>query len=61
MDRIEKLLRVGDLRTAGKSEEVVKLVLSNPDLFKAVINAIISDDPGTRMRASDAGERHHHS
>jgi len=57
MDRIEKLLRVGDLRTAGKSEEVVKLALSNPELFKAVINAILSDDPGTRMRAYDAVEK----
>jgi len=53
VNRIEKLLSVGDLRTTGKSEEVVKLVLSNPQLFEDVINAILTDDPGIRMRASD--------
>ena len=57
MNRIEKLLSIGDLRTTGKSKEVVKLVLSNPELFEDVINAILADDPGTRMRASDAAEK----
>lgn len=57
MNRIEKLLRIGDLRTTGRSKEVVMLVLSNPVLFEDVINAILADDPGTRMRASDAAEK----
>ena len=57
MNDIEKLLSVGDLRTTGKSGEVVKLVLSNPQLFKDVVNAILTDNPGIRMRASDAVEK----
>jgi len=57
MNRIEKLLSIGDLRTAGKSEEVVIQVSSNPKLFGDVVNAILVDDPGTRMRASDAVEK----
>jgi len=57
MNRIEKLLSVGDLRTAGKSEEVVILVSSNPKLFGDVINAILLENPGLRMRASDAVEK----
>lgn len=57
MNRIEKLLSVGDLRTAGKSEEVVKQVSSNPALFDDVVNAILADNPGIRMRASDAVEK----
>lgn len=57
MDKIEKLLSIGDLRTAGKSEEVIKLVLANPKLFDNVVNSILSDNPGTRMRAIDAVEK----
>jgi len=57
MNRIEQLLSVGDLRTAGKSEEVVIRVLSNPVLFDDVVNAILTENPGLRMRASDAAEK----
>jgi hypothetical protein len=57
MNKIQKLLKVGDLRTTGKSEEVVKLVLSSPPIFRDVVNAILSDHPGIRMRASDATEK----
>ncbi len=57
MNRIEKLLSIGDLRTAGKSEVVVKQVLSNPKLFGDVVNAILIENPGLRMRSSDAVEK----
>ena len=57
MNKIQNLLKVGDLRTTGKSDEVVKLVLSKPPIFKEVVNAIFTDDPGIRMRASDAAEK----
>ena len=57
MNDIEKLLSIGNLRTTGKSGEVVKLVLSNPKLFEDVVNAILTDNPGIRMRASDAAEK----
>jgi hypothetical protein len=40
MDKIEKLLSFGDLRTAGKSEEVIKLVLDNPKFFDNVVSSI---------------------
>ena len=57
MNRIEKLLSIGDLRTTGKSEEVVNQVLSKPELFDDVINAILVNNPGLRMRASDVAEK----
>jgi len=57
MNDIEKLLSPGDLRTTGKSEEVVKQVTSNPELFGDVVNAIIEGNPGVKMRASDALEK----
>ena len=57
MNKIEKLLSIGDLRTAGNSEEVVKQVLLNPKLFGDVVNAILVNSPGIRMRASDAAEK----
>ena len=57
MDKIEKLLSFGDLRTAGKSEEVIKLVLDNPKFFDNVVSSIFSDNPATRMRATDAVEK----
>ena len=57
MTKIEKLLSIGELRSAGNSELVVKQVLSKPSLFEDVVNAISTDDAGTRMRASDAVEK----
>jgi len=57
MNKIEKLLSIGDLRTAGKSEEVVRLALSKPGLFGDIVHAILLDHPGIRMRASDAVEK----
>ena len=57
MNKIQSLLKIGDLRTTGKSEEVVNMVLANPQLFDDVVNAILTDDPGIRMRASDAAEK----
>lgn len=57
MNRIEKLLDVGDLRTTGKSEEVVKEVASNPKLLGDLVNAMRVGNPVVRMRASDAVEK----
>lgn len=57
MDKIEKLLSYGDLRTAGNSEKVLELVFNDPELFDSVVNSIFSDNPATRMRASDAVEK----
>lgn len=57
MKKVVKLLSVGDLRTTGASEEVIKQVVSNPKLFGDVVNAILVDNPGVRMRASDVVEK----
>lgn len=57
MNQIAKLLSIGDMRTTGKSTDIAFQVLSNPQLFDEVIKAILVDDPGTRMRASDAAEK----
>ena len=57
MDKIEKLLSVGDLRMTGNVEQVIKLVLSEPALFENVVNSISSGEPATKMRASDAVEK----
>ena len=57
MNKIEKLLSVGDLRTVGNSETVVKMVLKNPKYFGNVVDTIQAEDPATRMRAADAVEK----
>ncbi len=57
MNKVVKLLSVGDLRTTGKSEEIINQVASNPKLFGAVVNAILVENPGVRMRASDVVEK----
>jgi len=57
VNQIEKLLLVGDLRTTGQDKAVIKRVLSQPALFDDVINAILADHPGLRMRASDVAEK----
>src|SRR5512142_227122 len=57
MNQITKLLRTGDMRTTGKSEDVVRLVLMRPGLFGQVVDAVLFDDAGVRMRAADAVEK----
>lgn len=57
MNSIEKLLSVGDMRTTGQSEEVIKQVTANPGLFGDVVDAILVENPGVRMRASDVAEK----
>lgn len=53
---LEKLIE-GDLRSIGKSPEVVELVLKDPTLFEELLYGMIHEDPGVRMRASDAVEK----
>lgn len=57
MNKIARKLEAGDLRSKGKSEEVVKEVLRNPKLFPLLIEAIELNHAGVRMRASDAIEK----
>ena len=57
MNQIIEKLQGGDLRSKGRSDEVVKEVFDNPRLFGLVIDGMIYKDPVVRMRASDAAEK----
>lgn len=57
MNTIEKMLKQGDLRTIGRTDEVIKMVLDKPELFETLVNAMLTDDKGIRMRAADAVEK----
>jgi hypothetical protein len=54
---IYDLLKGHDLRSIGKSDEVVKLVTSDPLLFDEVFNGIFHEDKVVRARCADAVEK----
>ena len=54
---ISVLLRGGDRRSIGRSNQVVRLVLREPKSFVELIECLWSDDPIVRMRAADATEK----
>jgi len=53
MDEILQKLQGGDLRSIGRTNEVVKDILNDPELFPMVFDGIFSHDPRIRMRAAD--------
>lgn len=57
VNEILKKLADGDLRSIGRSEEVVAEVLAAPILFGELFAGLKSGDPGVRMRAADAIEK----
>jgi hypothetical protein len=57
MNAILNKLKGGDLRSKGKSEEVVADILNNPFIFGEVFYGMVHDDPAVRMRAADAIEK----
>ncbi|MEJ2345344.1 MAG: hypothetical protein P8076_13450 [Gammaproteobacteria bacterium] len=57
MHAILQLLKGGDRRSIGKSDEVVALVLGEPALFDVLFSGILEDDPLVRMRSADALEK----
>ncbi len=57
MKNILKKLEGGDLRSIGRSEEVVTDVLADPTLFGELLEGMLDDDPLIRMRAADAVEK----
>lgn len=57
MSQILKKLKGGDLRSIGKSDEVVQKILENPLLFREVFQGMLSCDPIIRMRSADAVEK----
>ncbi|MCL6097514.1 MAG: hypothetical protein M1391_02930 [Bacteroidetes bacterium] len=54
---IYDLLTGNDLRSIGKSNEVVTLVTSDPALFGEVFNGIFHEDKVIRARCADAAEK----
>jgi hypothetical protein len=59
-DLLDKLTG-GDLRSIGRSQEVVADVLANPSLFGELVMGMLHSDPVVRMRAADATEKVTHS
>lgn len=57
MKNILKELKGGDLRSIGKSNEITKIVLDNPKLFKDIITGMTNSDPIVRMRSADIAEK----
>jgi hypothetical protein len=51
------LLKGGDRRTIGRSDQVVAIVAKDPRLFPKLIAGLWSPDPLVRMRAADAAEK----
>lgn len=54
---IYDLLKGNDLRSIGRSNEVVSLVTSDPMLFDEVFNGIFHEDKVIRARCADAVEK----
>ena len=57
MNRLVRKLAEGDMRSKGRSEQIVKDVLRKPMLFPELVDALDTAHPGVRMRASDAIEK----
>ena len=57
MSNILQKLKGGDLRSIGRSEEVVQDIFENPDLFSEVFEGMLNDDPIVKMRSADAVEK----
>ena len=57
MSSVLEKLRGGDLRSIGKSEEVVSDILERPELFRQVFDGMFYDDPIIRARSADAIEK----
>lgn len=57
MNSILELLAGGDRRSIGRSDEVVRLVLRQPEKFTELFQGFYIDDPIIRMRTADAVEK----
>jgi hypothetical protein len=54
---IAAMLKGGDRRSIGKSNQVAKLILADPKRFSELIQCLWDEDPLVRMRAADAAEK----
>lgn len=57
MHAILKMLQGGDRRSIGRSNEVVPLVLGQPEFFGILIAGMSLADPLVSMRCADAAEK----
>ena len=57
MHTILKMLEGGDRRSIGRSNEVVALVLAQPELFDVLMSGVGLDNALLRMRCADAAEK----
>lgn len=57
MSQALEKLKGGDLRSIGKSNEVVQDILKTPSLFEEVFKGLLADDPVIRMRSADVIEK----
>lgn len=57
MSKILQKLKGDDLRSIGKTDEVVQDILNDPSLFKEVFEGMLNKDPVIRMRSADAIEK----
>lgn len=57
MSQALEKLKGGDLRSIGKSNEVVQDILKTPALFGEVFEGLLADDPVLRMRCADVIEK----
>jgi hypothetical protein len=56
-NKLVSLLKGGDRRSIGRSDQVATLVGGNPRLFPHLMEGLWSADPLIRMRAADAAEK----
>ncbi len=54
---IAAMLKGGDRRSIGKSDQIARLVLSEPGRFPDLFKCLWDEDPVVRMRAADAAEK----
>jgi hypothetical protein len=54
---IAAMLKGGDRRSIGESNQIAKLVLSDPKQFAGLLKCLWDEDPIVRMRAADAAEK----
>lgn len=57
MNNIIEELKGGDLRSIGKSEEIVKKIIKNKKLFEKVFHGMLDKNPLIRMRSADIIEK----
>jgi hypothetical protein len=55
--KIAAMLEGSDRRSIGRSDEVVKVVLTSPRRFRELIECLWDENPVVRMRAADAAEK----